>query len=416
MELSGAQKEVLHALLDRYERRKDYGCVGKSPRRTLLQVNRRSYPDYFHVSDSRFRLTFNRELEALERCGWVELDWVRFDRGHSLKRIVLVDRDLLGIYRALGRVTRKELYRKAAVFLEELSEKSPAELLGFHRELSTRLAGLQPLPPPLKAERPAQFREQLRGLQALFEPREKDLARRILSVRLYGDSKRWERLEGGILQLARSFCLGSAEAALDDTALLAEYGIIDHPSHILLSGPLLFSTPQGAVDLATFYPDLGLPVEMVRDLEITMSTAAAVITIENKTSFYQYLREGPPEHLAVYLGGYHNRGRRLLLEKLYRYFQEEGRAVPFYHWGDLDLGGFQIWHHLKSKTGIPFEPFLMDLPTYRRSCHLGRPLTKAYQDKLAVLLEDPAYAVFHPLIRLMLEKKVRVEQEAVPLN
>ena len=416
MELSALQKEVLHALLDRCERRRDYGRAEKSPRRILLQVNRKSFPDYFHVSDSSFRLMFNQEMEALERRGWAELDWVRFDRGHTLQRIALAEEALPGIYRALGRVPREQLYREAAAFLAEYEKEVPAELRPLYREIGARLAALLPLPPPLKAEQPQLLRELLRGLQALFAPRENDIARRVLSVRLYGDSKRWEQLERGILQLARNFCLAPEEAALDDAALLAERGIIDHPSHILLAGPLVFTTLQGEVDLAAFYPDLGLPVEMVRDIEVVQSRAAAVVTIENKTSFYQYLREGPPGRLVIYLGGYHNRGRRLLLEKLAAHYQEEGRTVLFYHWGDLDLGGFQIWRHLKAKTGIPFEPFLMDVPTYLRCCHLGQPLGKPYLTKLAALLDDPSYALFHPLIRLMLEKKVRVEQEAVPLK
>ncbi|NMD43553.1 MAG: DUF2399 domain-containing protein [Firmicutes bacterium] len=415
MELSAIQEKVLHLLLDRCERRKDYGSKLKSPRRVLLPVNRINFPDYFHVSDSSFRFTFNRELEALERCGWVELDWVRFDRGQTLQRIALVE-PFPEIYSALGRPPRKQLYREAAEYLAGFAKGAPERLAGLCRVLGERLAALEPLPPPLKAEQLDLFRELLQGLQALFEERESDIARRVLSVRLYGDSKRWERLERGLLQLARECCLPPEEAALDDTALLAEYGIIDHPSHILLSGPLSFGTARGVIELASFYPDLGLPAEMVRDLEIIDCRAAAVITIENKTSFYQYLREGEPEHLAIYLGGYHNRGRRLLLEKLYRYFQKVGRAVPFYHWGDLDLGGFQIWHHLKTRTGIPFKPFLMDLPTYRHCCHLGRPFAGTYRDRLAALLEDPAYAVFHPLIELMLEKGVRVEQEAVPLG
>lgn len=402
MELSALQIKVLHALLDRCERRQDYGRAEKSSRRILQPVNQKSFPDYFHVSDSSFRLMFNQEMEALERRGWVELDWVRFDRGHTLQRIALAEEALPGIYQALGRIPREQLYRKAAAFLAEYEKEAPA--------------ALQPLPPPLKAEQQQLLQELLRGLQALFTARENDIAKRVLSVRIYGDSKRWEQLERGILQLARNFCLTPEEAGLEDTALLAERGIIDHPSHILIAGPLIFTTPQGRIDLAAFYPDLGLPAEMARDLEVAESKAAAVITIENKTSFYQYLREGPPGHLVIYLGGYHNRGRRVLLEKLAAYFQQEGRVVPFYHWGDLDLGGFQIWRHLKVNTGIPFEPFLMDIPTYLRCCHLGQPLDKTYLTKLAALLDDPAYALFHSLIRLMLEKKVRVEQEAVSLK
>ena len=416
MELSAHQGEVLHALLDRYERRRDYGRPGKSARRVLLPIDKRGFPPYFHVSDSSFRLMFNQEMEALERLRWVELDWVRFDRGNTLQRVALVEEALPAVYRALGRRPRKQLYREAAALLAEYEKAAPAELCSLCRALGERLALLQPLPPPLKAEQPRHLLEYLRGLGALFETRDGDIARRLLSVRLYGDSKRWEQLQGGILQLARSFCLPPGEAGLDDTALLAERGIIDHPGHILLFGSLVFCTPRGEVDLAAFYPDLGLPVEMARELEIVASEAAAVMTVENKTSFYQYLREGPPGQLVIYLGGYHNRGRRILLEKLYAYFKREGRTVPFLHWGDLDLGGFQIWSHLKEKTGIPFQPFMMDVPTYLRCCHHGQPLGEAYLAKLAALLEDPAYTCFHSLIRLMIEKRVRLEQEAVPLQ
>ena len=53
----------------------------KSPRRTLLRIDSKSFPDYFHVSNSSFRLMFNAEMEALERLGFVKLEWVRFDRG-----------------------------------------------------------------------------------------------------------------------------------------------------------------------------------------------------------------------------------------------------------------------------------------------------------------------------------------------
>ena len=141
------------------------------------------------------------------------------------QRIALVEEALPDIYRALGRVPREQLYREAAAFLAEYEKEVPAELRPLYREIGARLAALLPLPPPLKAEQPQLLRELLRGLQALFAPRENDIARRVLSVRLYGDSKRWEQLERGILQLARNFCLSPEEAALDDAALLAERGI-----------------------------------------------------------------------------------------------------------------------------------------------------------------------------------------------
>ena len=77
MKLSNIQKKVLNTLVDRYENRRGYGSAEKSPRRTLLRIDSKSFPDYFHVSNSSFRLMFNAEMEALGRLGFVNLEWVR---------------------------------------------------------------------------------------------------------------------------------------------------------------------------------------------------------------------------------------------------------------------------------------------------------------------------------------------------
>jgi hypothetical protein len=73
MKLSDIQKGILNELIDRYERRRGYGSAEKSRRRTLLKIDSKNYPNYFHVSSSSFRLLFNAEMEALEREGFVTL-------------------------------------------------------------------------------------------------------------------------------------------------------------------------------------------------------------------------------------------------------------------------------------------------------------------------------------------------------
>ena len=57
----------------------------------------------------------------------------------------------------------------------------------------------------------------------------------------------------------------------------------------------------------------------------------------------------------------------------------------------------------------------MDEKTYLKYLHLGQPITEQYAQKLAALLEDDAFAPFHTLITLILEKKIRLEQEAISL-
>jgi len=432
VKLSNIQKEVLHNLVDRHERRRDYDAAAKNRRRTLLKIDSKSNPDYFHVSSSSFRLMFNEEMAALQRLGFVTLEWMRFDAGHTLERVALVDEALPRIYRFLGRLPKKQIYAETAALLAELKTEGPALLHVFYDQLLRRLAHYEPLPPPLRAEKSDELKDLLRGFNALCAGRAEEIVKRSLSIQLYGDSKRWQQLERGILQLLREFKLsfcGISEAADDvsangtdvdtgdPTALLAQYGIVDNPGHIYLSGSLILATPKGQIDLSYFEPDLGLPTNMVREMIVVNCPAQAVVTVENLTAFYQYLQAGsadqPANRLVVYTGGFVRTACSLLLQKLCRFFNEQGRQVIFYHWGDLDLGGFKIWHNLKQKTGIPFQPLYMDEATYLKHLHLGQPFAEQYAARLQALLGEAAFAPFHRLINLMLEKKIRLEQEAL---
>lgn len=417
MKLSDIQKGILNELIDRYERRRGYGSAEKSRRRTLLKIDSKNYPDYFHVSNSGFRLLFNAEMEALEREGFVTLEWIRFDRGHTLERVALAENRLPAIYRILKRRTKKEIYRETAEHLKKLQSSAPPPLHPYYEELLCRLAAYEPLPPPLRPEKQEELIELLWALNALFVPREEEIAKRALSVQLYGDSKRWQQLERGILQLLRGFysLSGDEENEADDAALLEERGVVNNPGHLHLAGPLLLAAPGGRIDLSLFKPDLGLPTKMVKELEVLECPAEAVVTVENLTSFYQYVLEGPPGQLIVYLGGFAGAACRLFLRKLYLFSLENEQALPFYHWGDLDLGGFKIWRDLREKTGIPIQPYLMDEKTYLEHLHLGQPIPEQYAQKLATLLEDAAFAPFHALINLILTKKIRLEQEAISL-
>ena len=51
--------------------------------------------------------------------------------------------------------------------------------------------------------------------------------------------------------------------------------------------------------------------------------------------------------------------RRDFLIKVYR--SEPNKQ--YFHFGDIDAGGFYIFGDLCEKTGIPFQPFSMDIDT-----------------------------------------------------
>ncbi len=413
MAVTDLQKRTLHQLLDKYESRKDYGKPEKSKRRTMLHVNKKNYPGYFHVSDSTFRRRFNGEMKELERRGWVELEWEKFERGSTLKKIILNTGNLTSIYEELGREPKVERYKRLEKLAAKWQKCTPSRLESFYQDFLARVAALQSFPAGLASfSAPADFEDLFRGLDALFRL-EQEVSKRRFSVKVFGNSKRWEGLEKAALWVLKNYCLEKSEQQLQDHEILAEKGLLDNPRHINLSGPLVFSTPRGTVDLQLFYPDLGLPPKMIWDLEISHLPAGAVITVENLTSYYHYIEEGPPGHLVIYLGGYHNASSREILKKLYDYANRHNLDIPFYHWGDIDLGGFQIWHHLCKQTGIPVHPLMMDEETFLAYHDHGHPFSPGYGNKLAELLKLKDYEHFHRVIRLMLETGKCLEQEAV---
>ncbi len=419
--LSQLQRQELNRLLDKYENRKDYGKAEKSPRRTFLHMTQKEYPDYYHISDSQFRLDYNAEMEHLAELGLVELFWKKFEEGECLEKIALNEDKVDVIYQILQRKPKVDQFRDMKQIFLDYQQEAPEGLNTFYCSILDKLEHLEKLPAQVNWEHLNQLAEFLNGLNRLAKSEgQEEIPRRQFSVELYGDTKRWEKLyEKRAVWVLRNYWSASdgegtdSLESLEEGELLSEFGVVENPLPVNVRGDLKFVTPSGEVDLSLFYPDVGLSPRMIQDMEITGLDVDAVVTIENLTSFYHYISAAPRSHLVIYLGGYHNRMRRRILSKLWEYNQRYDLNIGFYHWGDIDLGGFRIFSHLKEKTQIPFKPLMMDENTYLKHLDLGHGFDDHYGKKLARLLKDEHYSEFHTLIRMMLEKKKIVEQEAV---
>ena len=113
----------------------------------------------------------------------------------------------------------------------------------------------------------------------------------------------------------------------------------------------------------------------------------------------------------ICLGGFAGPIKRKFLAKLY---QTRVESVQYYHWGDLDYGGLQIFNHLRT-CWPSLQPMLMDLETYESFLEFGEEFNDDYGGKLQGLLSRADFVRFHELIRAMLKQRETLEQEAVPI-
>lgn len=198
-----------------------------------------------------------------------------------------------------------------------------------------------------------------------------------------------------------------------DSDALAFVGIIDHPRHVWVSGPLKVTMPgNGETSIGCFAGGVGLSRETVRSIQITGFEADCVVLIENLTSWHQWVAERASEsELVIYTGVFPDRVVQLLLGKLVS--SGAGVHVPVYHWGDMDVGGIRIFEYIRSKFFAQARPLGMNEEAFLQYAPSGLDISAAYAGTIEEMLDDGSFERWHRLLGLMLQTGKRVEQESV---
>ncbi|GAW32312.1 Wadjet anti-phage system protein JetD domain-containing protein [Carboxydocella sp. JDF658] len=403
-------RQILHTLLDKYENSGSYRGTSTRPRRLFYRFTPRSLPAYFDDTSARQKEEINSDMIHLAEAGVIEIFWVKHEEGNLIQKVALRIEGLPTAFHLLRRTPRQSREESMLALVRNYRGQGPAWLENFLAWLEERLLLREGISPYLDLHDVDTADRVLTALQALTELQE-ETPERVFSLRVLGHSKAWAAIAQRVLRIVRDFHGGwGLEEARE---VWAEFGLVANPQHIFVYGNLTLQVAGGIVETRLFQPDLGLSAQLIQNMQVLDVQADFLITIENLTSFYQFIRKHPGQYVAVYLGGYHNRLRREFLQKIQRCLLEQGREIPCYHWGDIDYGGFDIFRHLAEHSLLPLNPYLMDSETLLRHRHLALAISDAYARRLAGLLDKPGFEVFREVIEVMLRERIRLEQESV---
>ena len=401
------EERILQTLLDSYERSRLSRGENEVAVHIAFPITPKTMPIYFDENSLVYE-EIHGTAGHLEEMGYTCSVWKGGKKNHILQKIVLCDEKVDEIYRHLGRVPEKQMQQAQLAVLQELkTECSTPVARNFICWLMKRLEQGKTVKEYLNLDDTEGSRRLIRAIHRI-ETNQKEIYIREFSVQCFGDSKELEKKSGLIGKIFRRFSDDMED--MDNDVILAEYGIYRTPNYVYVkgSGRLRIGTPEAYdIDLRSLRQGIGLSGEDLDGLEWKVDVSVKrIITIENLTTFFRWEE---PDSVLIYLGGYHNAVRRKFLQKLYQVFPE----AEYFHFGDIDVGGFEIYEDLCRRTGIPFDTYKMGISELDQYEQYTRELTENDRKRMDSLLNNEAYENVWPILRYMKEHGKKLEQESI---
>lgn len=389
------EKEVLNKLLDLYER-SVWSTVGsKNNRQIRLTTKNKELSTYDRPDSYNYRSSNDATLRKLEKMKFIIVKW---DKNEEFESLRLNIENVEAIYNYLRRQNPKD---EVAKVKQVLSNDNCAGFIAEFIEFCQEYIANKYAYPKRYFDDANQLECILKGLKAIVELQQETRIRDF-SVKVYGDSKVFEKIKGKVAKIIKDFDAQCNVESDDD--ILAEYNIVKNSTYVLIKNAFVFKLNNATIDLDSVRFEYALSDEMIKALVPIKISAERVITVENLTSFYG-LQDS--KALIIYLGGYHNHTKNMLLQRIKNIFSKG----EYYHFGDIDAGGFYILNHLKEATGIPFKPYKMGIAELETKSGYVKKLTENDKRRLELMKQDNRFIEFWNVIEYMLEHNVKLEQE-----
>lgn len=431
-------RTILNCLIDKYEKSKNFVESNKKivdenkiTRKISVKINK-LFPNYEDEAEYKLFIQVNTAVDTLALKEYIT---VTRKKNGLIDSIVLNPDKLEEIYHFLSRKPKSETNQQLISLLEHYiaieGSSKPVERLENENHKTTTLIRT-PRNDPLESilegvlknevlstfcqaqieriksnKKPeffsgdlTEYANILKAVSELYQLSEETYVRDF-SVRVFGDSKTFEKIKSKVISLLFHY----GDFPKEEETILQELNLVKNQGHIYIKGACRIAINGQIIDFSHLSGDIGISSVLLDNISRIEVSGNKVITVENLTTFNRFCEENA---MIIYLGGYHNTHRRNFIRKLYA----QNPDVLYYHYGDIDAGGFYILLHLRNKTDIHFLPYHMDINTLQQYSRLTKPLTDNDRKRLQNLLDSE----FSEVIQYMLENNCKLEQEALDLT
>lgn len=383
------EKEICEILISKYESRYNNGSDFR--RKISLKFDESGYEKYVAEDAYKYRDAIDEAAFRAEKDGLIFISYYKGTK--DIAEVRLNIDNIAAVYRLLGTTNIANKYQD---LFDNLQKNSTGVSKALYDALIVRRQNKGSLQKYI--DKAPEYYDAIKAIDAINN-NEHDIFMRVLSVRLFRDSKRLENLKNYVIDVLNA--IGESEAAWDEYLLLN--GILKNPNYIYLKGSCILKINEQVIDLSKLKTVMAICSDSVKNTTFLSVNGSKVTTIENLTTFHDY----KGEELTIYLGGFSNHSKVEILKKL----NADVNGLTFRHFGDMDFGGFSILSHLRRKTGIEIMPLHMDIKMLQERVELSRKPSNAYLVKLRSLMSDEYLQDCCEILQFMNDNQVILEQE-----
>lgn len=384
------KKILLNKLIDSYENSSVYKEDNVVAKNIYFRFNNRNLKEYFDEYDYIYREEIDIACSQLEKDGLIKIYFGKGMKSHLIEKIQLEFQKLSEVYQYLNRTEKRKKEHELIILIDKYCENE--QLRKFGEYIKQRLKDNMSVKKYFDIDKINECSDILKGLYNVTK-QNKEIFKRNFSINLYGDSKRYEKFENKIKSIIEEFT--------DEE--YSTFNIIDNYTYVSFKGCIKFKLGNSYIDADDFKGGIALSSLDVENIEEVHITCDKLVTIENLTSFNNFKEK----YAVIYLGGYHNSVRQKLLTKIY----DQNPDVHYYHFGDIDAGGFKILVNLKNKTKIPFKPLNMNSDILMNYLNYAKDLTEHDVIEVKRLLENDDYKEYSETLKALLKYNKKIEQE-----
>ena len=390
-------KDILNRLIDMYERREGFKKEPSSLR--VIQADiKKTYPEYVDRYNHSVYNDINTAIEKLISENLIES---KADETGKYEKVKLNVESIAECYKRVKRIDIPKQCEKIKEVLDLFKDKNLPVLRGIISDWSKLISNYKKLPYDIKYDKERLFNI-LKILEAILELGRESYIRNF-STAMFKDSKRFQR---EFKSTVESILFDYMDEVVEKDKILEYYNLYENPTYVYIKGDIAIKFEDSVIYVREINGGIALSNSALEKIKEIKVIAEAVITVENLTTYHD---EDEKDSVYIYLGGYHNKSKQVILKKIY----DENKHCEYLHEGDIDVYGFLILENLKEKTGIPFRPLNMGVDTLKRffDAKIYKELTTS--DINMIEKKKDKLGEYRQALEFMLLHNCKVEQESI---